>query len=230
MKLGFYQAIATLIGATIGAGILGIPFVVAKSGFLIGMLHILLIGTAIIIINLYVGEIALRTKKNHQLTGYAEQYLGKKGKKWMVATMIGSIYGALIAYTIGVGQALHGILPSIDSFWFSIGFFVVASAIVFIGLKAVKESELLFTTAVIILAAIIIGVIVFSDKFSTAGLATVNFPYLFLPFGVVLFAFLGAAAVPEMKEELGKNTKKLKKAIIIGGIVPILLYGLFALE
>ena len=58
-KLPLYEAIATLVGCTIGAGILGIPYVVAKSGFLIGFIDIVLIGLAVMLINLYLGEVVL---------------------------------------------------------------------------------------------------------------------------------------------------------------------------
>lgn len=229
MKLGFYEAIATLIGTTIGAGILGIPYVISKSGFLIGLVHILLIGAIIIILNLYLGEIALRTKKNHQLCGYAEKYLGSFGRKLMTLAMMAGIYGAMIAYMIGVGDALHSIFPSVSAFVFSLSFFAVVATIVHIGLKAVEESELFMSALVVLIATIIITVAVLSSQFSVSNLATVNYSYSFLPFGVVLFAFLGITAVPQMKEELGKQTKKLKRAIIIGGIAPIAIYALFAL-
>jgi amino acid permease len=228
MKLGFYEAIATLIGTTIGAGILGIPYVVSKSGFLIGLAHILLIGTIIIILNLYLGEITLRTKKAHQLCGLANKYIGSIGGKIMAAMMMLGIYGAMIAYMIGVGDALNTIFPNVSSVLFSICFFVIVAAAIYIGLDAIERSELFMSAIVVLLAGIIIAVSVFSGKFSLSNLSEIHTGSFFVPFGVVLFAFLGITAVPEMREEIGKQTKKLKKAIIIGGLVPLAIYALFA--
>ncbi|HLD97187.1 MAG TPA: aromatic amino acid transport family protein, partial [Candidatus Nanoarchaeia archaeon] len=82
-----FEAIATLIGTTIGAGVLGIPYVVAQSGLAVGLLHIIIIGTAAIMVNLLLGEIVLRTKGNHQLSGYAAKSLGEGGKKLMTLAM-----------------------------------------------------------------------------------------------------------------------------------------------
>ncbi|MBN2454702.1 hypothetical protein JXB11_04100 [Candidatus Woesearchaeota archaeon] len=229
MKLGFYEAVATLIGTTVGAGILGIPYVVAKSGFAAGMLHILIIGAVMILLKLYMGEVVLRTKKIHQMTGYAERYLGRDGKNWMVGTMIFGVYCALIAYTIGVGHSLNAIFPSLSPFFFSMVFFAVASTIIYRGLKAVKDSELLLTSLVVLIAGAIIAIALFSDKFSGANMSTFSYPFMLVPFGTVLFAFMGSTAVPEMKLELGRNAKKLKKAIVIGGLIPIAVYALFAL-
>ena len=73
-------ATSSIAGTCIGAGFLGIPYVAAKSGFLIASAYLIIFSVIILLINLYLGEIILRTKGNHQLTGYAQKYLGKKGK------------------------------------------------------------------------------------------------------------------------------------------------------
>ncbi|MBI2141456.1 hypothetical protein HYU16_03455 [Candidatus Woesearchaeota archaeon] len=230
MKKRLFEAVATLVGTTIGAGVLGIPYVVAKSGIAVGLLHIIIIGSAVLLVNLLLGELVLRTKGNHQLTGYAEKYLGSTGKRLMALAMVLGIYGALLAYIIGVGNSLNAILPQLTPLFWSIAFFAAASAIVYFGLKAVEESELLLSFLTIAVISIIIAVAATSGKFSAANFTGTSMQNLFVPYGVVLFAFLGAVAIPEMREELGsgKARKLLKKAIIIGGLVPIVLYSLFA--
>jgi len=202
--------------------------VVAQSGLAVGLLHIIIIGAAAIIVNLLLGEIVLRTKGNHQLTGYAAKYLGETGRKLMTLAMTAAIYGALLAYLIGVGDSISAILPQATPLLAGILFFAVAASIVHLGLKAVEKSELLLATLTLaVITAIIIGAIM-SDKFSAANLNAINPGHTLAPYGVVLFAFLGAVAIPEMKEELGRDRRKLKKAIIIGGLLPIAVYSLFA--
>jgi tyrosine-specific transport protein len=132
MKRPVLEAIATLIGITIGAGIMGIPYVISKSGLLIGTLNILVIGVLMLFVNLFLAEIVLRTKGNHQLTGYAAKYLGNIGKGLMAVSMIIGIYGALLAYLIGGGSALSSIFGG-DMFWYGILFFALASVIIFRG-------------------------------------------------------------------------------------------------
>src|SRR3989338_4344759 len=85
-------AITTLMGTIIGAGMLGIPYVVAKAGLLYGLLLIIILGLAFLFINLFVGEIVLRTKDQHQLAGYAEKYLGPIGKKIVGISLFISLY------------------------------------------------------------------------------------------------------------------------------------------
>ncbi|MBU1704212.1 MAG: hypothetical protein KJ922_02520, partial [Nanoarchaeota archaeon] len=134
MAKNLYQAIATLIGFTIGAGILGIPFVIAKAGFVTGIIDIVLIGIAILFINLYIGEISLRTKGSHQLTGYADKYLGKWGKGLMTFSMIFGMYGALIAYTVKEGEFLFKVFSPLfggNQIIYSLIFLVLASILIF---------------------------------------------------------------------------------------------------
>ncbi len=76
MVKGVYKAIATLIGTIIGAGVLGLPYVISQAGFNLGLILILIIGLAVLYMNLFYGEVVLRTKTAHQLAGYAEKYLG----------------------------------------------------------------------------------------------------------------------------------------------------------
>lgn len=227
MKKEGYKAIATLIGCIIGAGVLGIPYVVSKAGFLTGLLDIFLLGAAVLLINLFIGEVSLRTKGNHQLTGYAEKYLGKRGKIIMTISMVLGIYGALIAYIIGVGEALAAIF-NYNAFVFSVGFFLVFAFLVYKGIRWVANSELIFTSVVIFLILAISLICVFSGKLELVRLSEFSLSKIFLPYGVILFAFIGAAAVPEMREILGRNGKEMKKAIFIASFIPLVLYALFA--
>jgi len=223
---GYFEAIAVLVGTVIGAGVLGIPYVVAKSGFLTGAIMIALLGLAIMTTNLCLGEVVLRTDGNHQLTGYAEKYLGKTGKKLMTFTMIFGIYGALIAYLIGEGEALSAIFGA-SPLHFSLMFFTFMAFVIFVGLKMIKKLELMLSFIVLTIVLLISAFAV--NKIQLVNLMTFDIKNIFIPYGVILFAFLGAAAVPEMKEVLTRDRKKLKRAIIVGSLIPFFAYLIFAL-
>ena len=119
----FWAATFTLSGAVIGAGILGLPYVFSKSGFLIGLMWIMFLGVILILIKLALGEVALRTKGKHQLAGYAEKYLGKWAKRFMVFAVVFGIYSALLAYLIGEGESFSHLLFGHTNFalYFAIG-------------------------------------------------------------------------------------------------------------
>jgi tyrosine-specific transport protein len=223
----FYAAIATLIGTIIGAGVLGIPYAIARAGFITGLINIVVLGIAVLLLYLFMGEVVLRTRGNHQLTGYAEMYLGKTGKKLMVFAMIFGIYGALLAYLIGEGEALGAIFGSSNFILFSMIFLVIVSAIIYKGLSAIENSELIMSTLVVLIIIIIsVYAIPWID---IANLSAFHPSRIFFPFGIVLFALAGTIAIPEMKEELIHNRELLKKAIIIGALTPTVLYLIFSL-
>ena len=222
-------AVATLTGTIIGAGFVGIPHVVAKSGFIVGIAHIIAIGLIMLLINLYLGEISLRTKGLHQLPGYARKYLGKFGAGIMFFSMIFGIYSALIAYLIGEGQSLSFIIFGTTSYalGFSIAFFILIATLVYIGLEALKKGESIGLIAVMLIVALI--AIFFIPKVNMQNLmyATSSPITAFLPYGVVLFSFLAFSSLPELERELQKNEHLMKKAVIIGSIIPIIAYLLF---
>ncbi|MBD3310393.1 hypothetical protein GF351_04190 [Candidatus Woesearchaeota archaeon] len=225
-KKEVYMAVATLVGTVIGAGILGIPYVVAKAGLVTGIIDIVLIGLAVLCMNLFLGEVTLRTKGNHQLTGYATIYLGRWGRRLAAFAMIFGIYGALIAYLIKEGEFFQ-VLTGIGSpiVW-SLMFFVAVSMLIYRGLKAVGNSEL-YMVGFVLVVVLLISVLSFG-WIDTENLTGFYPARLFVPYGVVLFAFLGSAAIPELREELVLHREKMKKAIMIGSIIPMLVYILFA--
>jgi len=224
-----FGAIATLVGCIIGAGILGIPYVVAKAGFITGLIDIVLIGIVMTIMHLYLGEVVLRTKGNHQLVGYAEKYLGRAGKNLMWFAMVFVIYGALVAYTIKEGDFLNALFNTYfggNPFTYSLIFLGLMAFLVYFELNVLEKSEMLMVS--ILLGVIFLIGIFALPHINTNNLTSFNPGSFFLPYGVILFAFLGIVSIPEMKEELTKNKAYLKKAIIIGCSIPLIVYILFA--
>ncbi|MBS3141675.1 amino acid permease [Candidatus Woesearchaeota archaeon] len=227
MDRDYWGSIATLMGTIVGAGVLGIPFVVAKSGIFNGLVVILIIGILMTFVFLYLGEITLRTKGIHQLTGYAEIYLGKKGKFFMMLSMILGIYGALLAYIIGTGKAASALLGG-NSFIYSLIIFAICSYVVYKGLKAVENSELYFVFGTIIVILLIS--MISMNKVNPENLkSSLELSKIFIPFGVILFAFLGTSGIPEIREELQGKEKSMKKVIIWTLVIVTIVYSLFAL-
>lgn len=223
------QAIAatTLAGTVIGAGILGIPYVIAKTGFLYGFILIILLGLAYLFLNLFLGEVVLRTKKQHQLPGYAEKYLGKWGKRAITLSMFIGLYGALTAYLIGEGATLHSIFGFGSPLLYTLIFFVITFLIIYRGIKATGKAELILIS-LLFLVVIFIGLFSFR-QINPANLTHLDLAKILVPYGVIVFAYIGLPSIPEMQEELGKEKKLMKKAIIFGSVAPIILYLLFSL-
>lgn len=229
MKNNLFTAISLLIGTTIGAGFLGIPYVFAQSGFLIGAINLVLIVAIMLLINLYLGEISIRTKGSHQLTGYAKIYSGIIGKKLMFFSMIFGIYSAILAYIIAEGESLSLLIFGTTSSSFVIGiiFWLIMSLIALSGLKSLRKYEPVSVSLTLLLGLLII--LIFLGKINLNNLAYINTKNYFLPFGVILFSMLSFSILPEIEIVLKGNEKKMKKTILIGTLIPALFYIFFAL-
>jgi len=229
MSKKLFTAIATLVGMVIGAGILGIPYVVAKAGFWTGVINIIILGISVLFLHLIIGEVSLRTKGNHQLTGYAAKYFGRKGKFVMTILFVLGMYGAMVAYIMKIGEFLSEIFSSYiggNPAIYSLIFFVIGFTLVYLGLKTVGKSEILMVSFLLI---VVIAIFAFSlPQINYNNLAELDFGKIFIPFGVVFFALMGTSAIPLMKEELKGNEKLMRNAIIAGCIIPIIVYLLFA--
>jgi len=227
MNKKFWAATFTLTGTIIGAGILGLPYVFAKSGLLIGIFWLITIGTLMTFANLALGEVTLRTKGKHQLSGYAKKYLGKWGERVMFFSVIFGVYSALIAYLIGEGESLSKILPgNISPIILGITFWLIMTLMLREGLRGLKKIE---TWGVIVIILIIVGMFIrFAPTINPQNLTTINPQNFVIPIGVVMFALLGFTSIPELRKEIRGKEKLLKKAIILGSAIPIILYILFS--
>lgn len=220
-------AIALMVGTIVGAGILSIPYVFAKAGFWTGIVSLILVSAASTLMTLYVAELALRTRNRHQLAGFAAKYLGHKWKYVMLLVETGGIYTILIAYLIGVGVALSNLFGGSSLIWSTV-FFLAVSPLIYIGLKAVCSTELMITSAKLIL---LLGIVLaIAPNINPANLETTfNFSTLFIPFGVILFSTMGYTVIPEMEEALKFNKKKLKETVLISTGIVLAIYFIFAL-
>jgi len=228
-KRRFWVTTFTLTGATVGAGILGLPYAFSKSGFFIGAFWLLLLGSIMIFVNLSLGEVTLRTKKIHQIPGYAKKYLGKSCEKIMYFSVMFGIYSALLAYLIGEGQSFSKLFfGHIDyAIYFAIGFWIVMTMLLHEGLKGLKKVELF--GVLIIIGIIVMMFFWFSQSINISNLNYSDYSNLFFPFGIVLFALLGFTSIPELRMEIRKDEKLFKKAIFLGTLIPILLYLIFTM-
>ena len=222
-----FTAISIITGTCIGAGFLGIPYVTAKAGFLTTLIYIFVFSIILLCVNLYLGEIILRTKKDHQLIGYAEKYLGKKGKYFMLFATNFVIFAAIIAYTIGVSESISLLIFGSSKYFIpiGIGFGLLMSSLIWRGMSTLKIFEKI--GVVISLGLLFSIVMLFFGKVDLANLGTVNLKYALLPFGVILFSMMSFFSIPEAKIVLNKNKKLMKKAIIIGTLIPALFYLIF---
>ncbi|OGE89410.1 MAG: hypothetical protein A2722_00215 [Candidatus Doudnabacteria bacterium RIFCSPHIGHO2_01_FULL_50_11] len=220
----FFEAIAVLIGTIVGAGFLGIPYVVAQVGFPIGVLLILGIGMVMLVQYLMIAEMALRTEGRHQLAGYIQLYLGSRWKNFAHAILLAEAYGALLAYVVGSGRVL-GALFGTSPWLMSYVFLVCGAIVLYFGLQLIEKVDLLFT----LLMGAVVTLICFVSwsQIRFENFLSLRLEGLLPAYGVILFSFGGAAAIPEAREVLFGHEKQFPRAITIAILFPIFIYSIF---
>ena len=236
-KYNFWYAVATLVGSTVGVGIFGLPYVFAQAGLIPALLFLTGLFVVVVLLNTMYGEIILRTTAKHQIIGYAEKYLGSVAKKILLFTSVLTVYGALLAYIVVSGSFLANLFSffsySSPTFFSSV-FFLIGAIMILVGIRMVSRFDLVmlgfFVSLVVLIAAVSASHINFQNYlFSTKE-------FWFRPFGVILFALNGLAAIPLMVEAFrdevvlsNNGGLKLKRAILWGTLIPALLYLVFTL-
>lgn len=229
VKKNLINPVALIAGTAMGAGFLGIPYMVARSGFLIGFIYLVLTGLFVLFVQLCLGEIVLRTKGNHHLPGYAKEYLGKKGKNFTLIIMAFAIFSSLIAYLMGGGQNLsYFLFGTLDfALYLTIIFWLILSSITYVGLRALKSFSK-FSFYLIIIFVILIFLFYFRG-ISIDNLNYVEPSNFFFPFGIILFSFLSFSSIPSAERLLLGKEALMKKAIFLGVLIPFFVYLLFTI-
>ena len=106
-------------------------------------------------------------------------------------------------------------------------FLAVGAIVLFFGLRFHAKVDM---ATVLLLIALIAGLFAFSSPYITLT----NFPesdlsQWFLPYGVIMFALAGMAAIPDMVGILEHRPKLLRRAIIAGTCIPAVLYFFFTI-
>lgn len=225
----FYPAVAILVGTTIGVGIFALPYAIARSGLLIGLIEILAVGLAVLLVQLFYAEVIMRTKERHRIVGYADKYLGKKGKILASFGILVGYSGNLLAYLVVGGtflDALFGRWLPLGPFWYSILLFAFGAAFVYMGLKLVAKGELFMTGLLLVTVVAIVAKC--SSYVEPANLVHFDFSQSFLAYGVILFSLGAASAIPELISLLKGKRHLVKSAIVTGSAIPIIIYMFFA--
>lgn len=225
-QLSLFQGVALITSGTIGAGILGIPYAVAQVGVGIGILYILGLGLLMMGLNILIGEVAIRAGQKLQLAGLAERYLGKPGKWVMTLLVYTMLFGVLTVYIIGEGRGLAALFGG-SEFWWSLGFFAFASLLILIGMNTVKTVELFLCLGV--LAVVLLLSVLSAGNVDFVHYGQLNLANLFLPYGIILFAFHSTTTIPEAHSLLRDREKTFREAIIISSFIVMIVYTLFTL-
>ena len=214
-KLTLYEAVAIIVGANVGSGLLGLAYSSRLAGWPILVLWLAVAGLFTTFSMLYVAESALRTKKPLQLPGLAEKYVGKVGSVLIFISVCANSIGCMVAYTTGSGNILCTLL-GLPNWAGSLLFTVPCVLVVWFGLKATGLWEKFMSTGMVVLLGIIVIASFLSGKADVSRAVYANWTYAVPLLSSAIFCYIAQYAVPELARGMRHTPKKLPVAIILG--------------
>lgn len=222
---------STLIiaGTTIGAGMLALPLASAGIGFSTSLMIMLALWALMAFTALLMVEIHQYADKDATLHTLAKQLLGNKGKWIATFAMLFLFYALCAAYIAGGGAQFTNRISEFTGLEVSgptgtLIFTLIVAAVVTIGTGTVdRVNRLLFAGKMV---AMVMVLTFLAPNVSQSyllsmplgqGLIVASIPVIFTSFG-----FHGS--IPAIVNYLDGHTPSLRKAIVVGSAIPLVIY------
>lgn len=237
-KLTVWESACIITGYGVGGGVLSMPYMAERNGFLVAMIILLLALAASYVLHLMIADLALKTEGG-QIVSCMSTYLFRgKLKAFMTVFFFGMmaliLCTNLAVYIAGAEEILVDLL-NVSPLIAQLLFYAAAASVVMFGLKAVGVSEKVAVGAIFALIGLLAVASVFAEHHPvamTGGTANTMLAY----FGTAMFAMSAFFSVPQAVEGLGHDEAAIKKAVFLGLfnnfilIVVITFFALWASE
>lgn len=228
MDFKLLGSILLIVGTSIGAGMLALPIATAQLGF-VGSLILLFACWFVMTAGAFLLlEVNLWMPQNSNLITMARQTIGPVGQiiSWINYLLL--LYSLLCAYIAGGSDLFHNLFltttVNIPASLSAIVFVAIFGTIVFFGIKTVDYTNR--GLMVIKFTAYFLLVLCLSPLISTTKLLDGNLNNITSATAVMvtITSFGYAAIVPSLRIYFQGDVVKLKKAILIGSLIPLICY------
>lgn len=218
--------ILLIVGTAIGGGMLALPIATAQAGFTNSLILLLLCWFIMTASAFLVLEVNLWLPANTNIISMSRILLGRWGASIAWISYLLLFYSVLAAYMAGGGDFLSALLLNLGfktPNWLSILLFVaILSYVVYRGIHYVDyvNRGLMFSK----FSIYILLVLLIIPSISISKLTDGNMLYLTSGATVMITSFTFANIIPSLRTYFKDDIPKLRKAILIGSIIPLLCY------
>lgn len=223
---------ATLLiaGTCIGAGMLALPVIMAPAGFLPSVLLLAICWLAMYLTGLYVLEVNLWLKEESNFISMTRATLGYKGEVVAWITYILLLYSLMAAYLSGGGGIVRQYFEmetslDVPDWWGPVSWALIVGCIVYFGAKRVDGLNRLLLIGLVISYFFITFMAVPHIEIEYLTAQQPSFLLAALPVAITAFGY--QVIVPSLRTYLHGDTKKLTKVILIGSLLPLVVYILW---
>ena len=152
-----FPASLLVAGNLLGVGVLALPVKVGLSGYIPGVIEIIVIASLMLISAYVIAARLSPDKKNFDIPSFFKQELGGTGKWIAIICNLILLYGVLIAYLSAISEIVRNLLPvSISPALITIIYFLVVTSLVLFGKGILRKGNTIILIAVFIAFVVLV--------------------------------------------------------------------------
>lgn len=219
-----------ILGTCIAAGLLGLPIITANNHYMITILMVVSAWCLMTLGAWCLMKVTLLSPRNSNFISMSEATLGTCGKylTWIVYLFL--LYSLICAYLAAAGDvvqallgAIHIPIPRIAATALST---IMTGVILYHGIKSVDWCNRVLMSVKLIICIALIAIVAphahLQPLVSEGDLTWRGSAFL-----VIICAFGYATIIPSIRDYLDNNEKQLQRIVLIGSIIPLVLYLLW---
>lgn len=216
-----------VIGTEVGAGILALPILTAKLGFLFSSAIMLLSWITMTYTAILVAEINLKMPSGTSFGKMSRHLLGRPGEIVSWISFLFLLYAVIVAYISAASSAFGHLFPFMNQQWFAVIFVAILGFFVLKGVAAVDMvNRILLSTKLIVFFIVCLTFIAYVHPVNLLE-SNLNQGIILLALPVIITSFTSHIIIPSLRNYLESDAKALFRTLVIGSTIPLILYILW---
>lgn len=218
--------ILLIVGTSLGGAMLALPLSNAEAGFFDSTLLLLFTWLAMTLAALFILEVNLWLPKGSNIISMAQKTLGLPGQIFAWISYLFLLYCLICAYIDGGGDVIHSLLSlaglPINRTIATIAFVLIFATIIYSGIRIVARLNshlMLVKLSIYFLLLLLISPHVNLAQLSGGHLKAITGAAM-----IVVTSFGFAIIVPSLRDYFDDHVDKLRRAILIGSLFPLVCY------
>jgi tyrosine-specific transport protein len=215
-------SIFMIVGTEVGAGILALPIIISHFGILFGSFVLVAAWALTLYTALLVCEANSTLGDGVSFASMAGKYLGKWGKLFLALIFWITLSAIVMAYISAAGSTFNSVFDLSVNIT-SIIFVFIFGICVLTGTQVVDYANRLLLS--IKLGAFILAIILLFTTLKIDNLfVSTHLDNVLFSVPAIITAFILHNIIPTIRTYLNNNQQMLRRVVIIGSIIPLVLY------
>jgi tyrosine-specific transport protein len=226
MKARLVGGVLLIVGSAIGGGILALPIATSELGFIYSSILLFFCWAIMTASAFLILEVTLWLPKNTNIISMAKATLGPVGQLAAWITYLLLLYSLLAAYIAGSSDFFKNLLEmvhiALPGWAVAVLFTVLFGYIVYLGIHAVDFANRGLMTVKFVTLFLLMTLIFSHVSFDK--LAGGEMMILSPGLTVAITSFGFAPIIPSLRNYFHDDVKKLRRAVWIGSLIPLICY------